>query len=314
MGTHPTAAATIITLVKYHNTIIVPVKAGRSMYLPRGTYTMARLGSHIRMVKPDTLSEPRQQNRVNLFDLAYQVIEDLLVNGALRPGCFLTMQDLQDITGFGRTPVHHAVSRLAADTLILIRPRHGLQIAPINLGRERVLLHLRRDIERFVIRLATSRSDTSQRNQLLRMECMLRNRRGRLTLAEFNMFDRDIDRLILAAANEPFLEHTLRPLHTLFRRIGYIFHTHVPGNSSLDNTVDRHLAVLTAVAGGQAGEAVAASDALMDFVDGMFDVMKDHIEPELLDSSAEPTAGHFAVLGSSINPVVRTGLQQRTTA
>lgn len=235
--------------------------------------------------------EPKRQNRVNLFDLAYQRLEELLVNCTLRPGRFLTMQDLQDMTGFGRTPVHHAVNRLAADTLIVIRPRHGLQIAPIDLARERVLLNLRRDIERFVIRLATERSGPSHRNQLLHMERVLRDRRKTLTLAEFNTLDRGIDRLILAAASEPFLEHTLRPLHTIFRRIGYIHHTYMPGQADLDGTVDRHLAILNAVANRHIEKAVAASDALMGFVDGMFDAMENDIDPNLLDSSIEPLTG-----------------------
>lgn len=235
--------------------------------------------------------EPKRQNRVNLFDLAYQRLEELLVNCTLRPGRFLTMQDLQDLTGFGRTPVHHAVNRLAADTLIVIRPRHGLQIAPIDLARERVLLNLRRDIERFVIRLATERSGPSHRNQLLHMERVLRDKRKTLTLAEFNTLDRGIDRLILAAASEPFLEHTLRPLHTIFRRIGYIHHTYMPGQADLDGTVDRHLAILNAVANRHIEKAVAASDALMGFVDGMFDAMENDIDPNLLDSSIEPLTG-----------------------
>lgn len=235
--------------------------------------------------------EPKRQNRVNLFDLAYQRLEELLVNCTLRPGRFLTMQDLQDMTGFGRTPVHHAVNRLAADTLIVIRPRHGLQIAPIDLARERVLLNLRRDIERFVIRLATERSGPSHRNQLLHMERVLRDRRKTLTLAEFNTLDRGIDRLILAAASEPFLEHTLRPLHTIFRRIGYIHHTYMPGQTDLDGTVDHHLAILNAVANRHIEKAVAASDALMGFVDGMFDAMENDIDPNLLDSSIEPLTG-----------------------
>ena len=101
---------------------------------------MARQKSRPQLVDAASSPEPKRQNRVNLFDLAYQRIEDSLVNCALRPGRFLTMQDLQDLTGFGRTPVHNAVNRLAADTLILISPRHGLQIAPIDLARERVLL------------------------------------------------------------------------------------------------------------------------------------------------------------------------------
>src|ERR1700675_3421953 len=101
---------------------------------------------------------PRRHNRLNLFDMACERIEDLIVKCELRPGSFLAMQDLQELTGFGRTPVHQAVSRLAADTLILVRPRHGLQIAPIDLARERVLLPLRRDIERFVVRLTIERA------------------------------------------------------------------------------------------------------------------------------------------------------------
>lgn len=232
-----------------------------------------------------------RRNRVNLFELAHQRIEEMLVNCELRPGKFLSTQDLQDVTGFGRTPVHHAVNRLAADTLIIIRPRHGLQIAPIDLARERILLRLRRDIEGFVIRLAAERSGPSHRNQLLHMERVLREKRATMTLAKFNLLDRGIDRLILASANEPFLEHTLRPLHTLFRRIGYIHHTYLPGHGNLDGTVDHHLAVLNAVANRHVDRAVAASNALIDFVDGMFDVMESEIDPALLDCSIEPLLG-----------------------
>jgi DNA-binding GntR family transcriptional regulator len=252
---------------------------------------MTRQKSQPRLVDPASPPEPKRQNRVNLFGLAYQRIEDALVNCALKPGRFLTMQNLQDLTGFGRTPVHHAVNRLAADTLILIRPRHGLQIAPIDLARERVLLHLRRDIERFVIRLASERASPVHRNQLLHMERMLRDKRKTLTLAEFNTLDRGIDRLILAAANEPFLEHTLRPLHTIFRRIGYIHHTYMPGHADLDGTVDCHMAILNAVANHHVERAVAASDALMNFVDGMFGILENEIDPRLLDSSIKPMFG-----------------------
>ena len=249
-------------------------------------FIMARQLSKPKLVLIDQAKLVRR-NRVNLFELAYQRIEELLVTCTLRPGRLLTTQDLQDLTGFGRTPVHHAVNRLAADTLFVIRPRHGLQIAPIDLARERMLLRLRRDIERFVIRLAAERAGAQHRNQMLHMERSLRDKRNTLTLAKFNALDRDIDRLILAAAGEPFLEHTLRPLHTVFRRIGYIHHTYLSGKSNLNGTVDRHIAVLNAVANGHADRAVTTTDALMDFVDGMFDAMEMEIDPSLLDCSID---------------------------
>lgn len=230
----------------------------------------------------------KSRNRVNFFELAYQRIEHLLVNCELRPGRFLTMQELQALTGLGRTPVHNAVNRFAVDTLIVIRPRHGLQIAPIDLARERLLLRLRRDIERFVIKLAAERASLSHRNQMLHIERALRQTRDTITLVDFNMLDRRIDQVLLAAAGEPFLEHTLRPLHTVFRRIGYIHHTHMPGRADLTGTVATHLAVLNAVANRHVERAVAASDELMGFVDTMFDEMEAGIDPSLLDCSIEP--------------------------
>ena len=249
---------------------------------------MTRRKTQLRIVPKAEAAKTPRRNRVNLFELAYQRLEDLLVNCALRPGRFLTMQDLQDLTGLGRTPIHHAVNRLAADTLIIIKPRHGLQIAPIDLARERMLLQLRRDVERFVVRLAAERSGPAHRNQMLHMERVLREKRATLTLAQFNDIDRKMDKLILAAASEPFLENTLRPLHTIFRRIGYIHHAHIPGHADLDGTISHHLAVLTAVANRHVEDAVAASDALVKFMDGMFDVMEAEIDPGLLDCSLEP--------------------------
>jgi DNA-binding GntR family transcriptional regulator len=252
---------------------------------------MARRKSALELVRPDASGVPSRRNRINFFELAYQRIEDLLVNCELKPGSFLTVQELQTVTGFGRTPVHNAVNQFAADTLIIIRPRHGLQIAPIDLARERLLLGLRRDIERFVVKLAAERASLSHRNQALRIERVLKEKHDTLTLAEFNSLDRRIDTLILAAAGEPFLAHTLRPLHTIYRRIGFIHHRYMPGHADLSGTIDSHLAILSAVANRRIDRAVAAVDVLIDFMDGMFEGMESGIDPALLDCSIEPLPG-----------------------
>jgi DNA-binding GntR family transcriptional regulator len=249
---------------------------------------MARRKSALEVVDPERSQAPTRRNRINLFELAYQRIEDLLVNCALKPGRALTVQELQSLTGFGRTPVHSAVNSFAADTLIIIRPRHGLQIAPIDLARERLLLGLRRDMERFVVRLAAERASLSHRNQMLHIEHALTERRTTASIDEFNKLDRRIDALVLAASGEPFLAHTMRPLHTIYRRIGFIYHRMLPGHADLTGTIDRHLAILNAIATRRADRAVAASDALIDFMDQMFEEMETGIDPSLLDCSIEP--------------------------
>jgi DNA-binding GntR family transcriptional regulator len=225
-----------------------------------------------------------RRNRQNLVELAYDRCEELIVSCDLKPGMYLSIQDLQAATGFGRTPIHQAVTRLAADTLMIVRPRHGLQIAPVDLARERVLLGLRRDLERFVLRLAAERCSPSHRNQFLHLSHALREHGASgLTITEFNQLDRRIDQLISRAAGEPFLEQTLRPLHSIFRRIGLIYHTWVAPAEGLDRTIACHLATLDAVAARQPDEAVAAADQLIAFVDSMFTAMEAGINPALLD-------------------------------
>jgi DNA-binding GntR family transcriptional regulator len=108
-----------------------------------------------------------------------------------------------------------------------------------------------------------------------------------MTIDEFNVFDRRIDGIILNAAGETFLEHTLRRLHTIFRRIGWIYHTQIASGASFDPTIDCHLAVLDAIGSRRIDAAMAASDALTDFVDHMFDAMEREIDPALLDCGLE---------------------------
>lgn len=260
------------------------VMLGVTAWEPR----MANKNNRIGVVdKAEQTAAPKRRNAVNLVELAYERLENLIISCELKPGSFLAIQDLQNITGYSRTPVHQAVSKLAADTLVIIHPRHGLQIAPIDLARERMLLRLRRDLERFVVTLATEHSTTTHRSQMLHMTRVLKEQRETISIADFNTFDRRIDKLILQAAGEPFLEHTLRPLHTLFRRIGLIHHVNVGGDSSLASTVESHITLLDAIAQRNVPKAVAASDSLIAFVDSMFDAIEREIDPSVLDSSLE---------------------------
>ncbi len=233
-----------------------------------------------------------RRSTVNLFEMAYERLEEMIITCALKPGRLITILELQGLLGFGRTPIHQAVNRLAGDTLIIIRPRHGLQIAPLDLARDRTLLQLRRDVERFVVRLATERGSASHRSQLMHLARSLRAKRDNMTVEEFNRFDRRLDRLVIAAADEPFLEHTLRPLRTISRRIGWLYHSVIAEPADLRQTIDGHLAIIEAVANRHLDAAMAASDALITFADSMFTVMEREVDPALLDCTFEPLPGH----------------------
>ncbi len=230
---------------------------------------------------------PERRNSKNLMEIAYERLEQLIITCDLKPGSFLSMQELQNMTGSSRTPIYQAVNRLASDTLLIIHPRHGVRVTPIDLARERVLLRLRRDLERFVIELAVERATSTHRNQLMHVSRTMQERRAEMTMDEFNAFDARIDRLILIAANETFLEHTLRPLHTIFRRVGWIYHRYLAEEAGVLRSVDAHLAVLDAIAKRDVKGALRATDSLIQFVEEMFDELEKSIDPSVLDCSME---------------------------
>jgi DNA-binding GntR family transcriptional regulator len=120
---------------------------------------------------------------------------------------------------------------------------------------------------------------------------VLKEKHDTITLDQFNKLDRRVDELLLEASGEPFLTHTLRPLHTIYRRIGFIHHRYMPGQADLSGTIDNHVAILNAFANRRVDRAVAATDALIDFMDSMFDGMESGIDPSLLDCSIEPLLG-----------------------
>ena len=119
-------------------------------------------------------------------------------------------------------------------------------------------------MERFVIRLAAERASLSHRNQMLHIERVLTERRATVAIDEFNKLDRRIDTLILAAGGEPFLAHTMQPLHTIYRRIGFIYHRLMPGHADLTGSIDRHLAILNAVANRRVHVAVVVGEEFED--------------------------------------------------
>ncbi|MDQ2081071.1 GntR family transcriptional regulator [Xanthobacteraceae bacterium Astr-EGSB] len=224
-----------------------------------------------------------QRGAESLAAIAYERIEDLFVHCRVAPGADIKMQELQDLVGIGRTPVHQAVRRLAAETLINIRPRDGLQISPIDLQRDRRLLQLRRDMDRFVVALAIDKLNSNQRNRLIRLGMVLRERRRDMEVHEFNMHDGHLNAILLDAADEPFLDRTLRPLHTIFRRTGNVYLTHVGGRNGLDATVDCHLDLLDAVVDRDRRKATAASDRIVGLAESMFDSIEGNIDPHLLN-------------------------------
>ncbi|ORE93497.1 transcriptional regulator [Stappia sp. 22II-S9-Z10] len=227
----------------------------------------------------------------SLAERAYERIEALFVDTTLPPGAFVRMQDLQDLIGLGRTPVHQAVRRAGAETLIIIRPRDGLTIAPIDLTRERRLAELRRGMDRFVIEEAAKRLTPNHKAGFMHLRRALADCGDGIDIDTFNRFDRAFDTLLIAAAGEPFLQRSLRPLHAFARRSGYIAIVKLASGGGVAESLKRHLTILDAVVAGDVDRATKASDALIDLSQSYFADLTNSVDPLLLDAGLGRHAG-----------------------
>lgn len=260
------------------------VKAERNHGKPRRD---ASAGSSAPLLSsPDSAAPDPWSNEAghDLASRAYGRIEELFITTRIAPGATLRMQDLQASLGIGRTPVHQAVRRLAAETLLEIKPRNGLRVTPIDLTRERHLALLRRDLDRFVVAAAIGAMTSNQRAALLHMKRRIETAGAAMGLDAFNIIDRAFDRLLIEASGEPFLERVLGPLHAFGRRMGFVHITHMSRRVGLEGSIERHLEIMDAVLRGAPKAACAASDALVAFSLTMISELEESVDPALLDA------------------------------
>ena len=99
----------------------------------------------------------------SLTDGAYRQLEEDIVRLRLAPGTAVTERKPSEMTDIGRTPVREALLRLANEGLVRVLPRRGLLISDINVGEQLLLLEVRREVERVVVRGATKRATKPER-------------------------------------------------------------------------------------------------------------------------------------------------------
>ncbi|MBC3191091.1 GntR family transcriptional regulator [Pseudonocardia sp. C8] len=95
-------------------------------------------------------------------DWAYQVIRDRILTGEMGPGETIRQQELADELTVSRIPLRHALSRLAADGLVVDRPHQSWTVAEISVEDARDLYLGRAALEEALARAAANRVAESE--------------------------------------------------------------------------------------------------------------------------------------------------------
>jgi DNA-binding GntR family transcriptional regulator len=92
-------------------------------------------------------------------DLAYRNLRYAIVGWQVEPGAWLTESELQELSGFARTPTREAAGRLIADGLLSVMPRNGYQVADVSVADAAALFDVWEALAPMTGRLAVGRVD-----------------------------------------------------------------------------------------------------------------------------------------------------------
>jgi DNA-binding GntR family transcriptional regulator len=198
-----------------------------------------------------------------LTEQAYQAIEERIVTLQLKPGDILSEQMLSAATSIGRTPIREALQRLAREGLVTILPRKGILVSDMNPRSQLLVLEVRRELERLLSRAGAERATKEQKAELLEIA------RGMDQAAKdnddivFMRLDRELNRLMVAAAHNDYAARSMKLLQGLSRRFWYM---HYRMAADLPLCARLHAGQARSIAKGDAEAAARASDKLMDYV------------------------------------------------
>lgn len=188
----------------------------------------------------------------------------MIVTLELAPGSVATEGALIERLGLGRTPVREAIQRLAWESLIEIRPRAGLAIAPLHPGdwvrvidaRRGVEVVLARSAARFVTREAADRfHDAALAMQKSVMES---------DVLAFLAADKALDEALAFAADNQFAARLAAPLQTHSRRFWFRYQR----DTGLAASAEHHVALISAILERDEEGAAAGAKRLMSMLRG----------------------------------------------
>lgn len=192
-------------------------------------------------------------------DLAYQEIRRQIVEGILRPGERLLIQNLAQQLGTSAGPVRESFRRLEAEGLVIIQPHVGATVAPVDLDDMWHSILMLSALGGLATRLAADPARglsaaelaTLERTVAAMDESVRTNR-----LEEFHKLNNEFHKTIYGAAKAKRLATVI---DNLFQTVGIVSHVfeNLEGYAAKSN--EEHKAILAAL---QAHDGVTAEERM----------------------------------------------------
>jgi DNA-binding GntR family transcriptional regulator len=198
-----------------------------------------------------------------LSDVAYELLEEMIVTLRVKPGAVVTETELMALTSLGRTPIREAMQRFSAQGLMKALPRRGIRIEELSHAQCMALLATRRVLDRLIASSAARRASRQQRTALQACAAAIRKAAERNNLEAFLRADRECDVILDEAAGNTFASQALAPLHVHCRRFWYTYRH----DGDLSRAARLHSTLMRSVVRGDEPGAERASDQLIHYLE-----------------------------------------------
>jgi DNA-binding GntR family transcriptional regulator len=210
-------------------------------------------------------------------DIVYAHIFEAILEQRLAPGTKLSEEALGEIFGVSRTIIRRALSRLAHEGVVLLRPNRGAVVASPSVDEARQVFFARRLVEKAITELAVEHATPEQLAELRKMvaderDSFSRGDRGagiRLS-GEFHL------KLAEAAKNAPLISFQ----RSLVSQTSLIIAQYESGNRS-HCSYDEHTQLIDAIEARDATLAVNLMMHHMDHIDSKLNLDEDSASDDL---------------------------------
>lgn len=216
-------------------------------------------------VRPSRRS-PTKKGRIQGLsqnEQAYTRLKERVTTLAYKPGDYLNTAHLMNELAFGRTPINHALHRLANEGLVQIIPRKGVMVAPLSIDSALELIDVRLANESLCARLAATRITAAELQLLDSLAQRFDEAVVRRDLNQMINADRLFHEQIAVAARNQILIEILKVLHARTQRFWSIS---LAAQGHLDEVQVEHRRIVEALARADADAVVAAvEDHVLSF-------------------------------------------------
>jgi len=160
-----------------------------------------------------------------LAEKAYEKIRFNIVSLRFKIGEALSEKQISSQLNLGRTPVREALLRLAREGLVVIVPRKGAFVSPINIDDFRLLFDARLMLESHCVRIAAERISDKKieelRQLISRSESLIQNRNIDALLD----IDRKFHMGVVQSCGNRYIEQIADQIYNQVTRLWYLSFT-----------------------------------------------------------------------------------------